>query len=37
MSVFELPGGLMIGGVLLIIAGNRGEALLQSIAIMISE
>ncbi len=31
MSVFELPGGVMIGGVLLIIAGNTGEAWLQSI------
>ncbi len=26
MSVFELPGGVMIGGMLLIIAGNTGEA-----------
>ncbi len=31
MSVFELPGGVTTGGVLLIIAGNTGDAWLQSI------
>ncbi len=29
MSVFELPDGVMIGGVLLIIAGNTGELKLK--------
>ncbi len=32
--MFKLPGGVMIYGVLLIIAGNTGEAKLQSIILI---